>query len=54
MKDKNDHKIFIRKCTRPEANVTEIYNAIGYKHYPFDKKSVFPKQSIEKISPLTG
>lgn len=49
MKDKNDQKIFIRKCTNPEPKVTEIYNALGYKHYPFVKKSVLPETVDRKI-----
>ena len=43
IKDKDSQKIFIRKCTTPEAQVTEIYNALGYKHYPFLGKSVLPE-----------
>ena len=43
MKDKNNQKIFIRKCTSAEPKVTEIYDALGYKHYPFVKKSVVPE-----------
>ena len=43
MQDKNDKKIFIRKCSRPEPKVTEIYRALSYKHYPFMKKSVLPE-----------
>jgi len=55
IKDKNDQKIFIRKCTCPESKVTEIYNALGYKHYPFVKKSVLPEMVDRKIqSPGTG
>ena len=48
MQDKNDKKIFIRKCSRPEPKVTEIYNALGYKHYPFLKKSVLPETVSRK------
>ncbi len=40
MKDKTDQKVFIRKCTSPEPKVIENYNALGYIHYPFVKKSV--------------
>lgn len=42
MQDKNDKKIFIRICSRPEPKVTEIYYALGYKHYPFLKKFLLP------------
>jgi transposase len=51
MKDKNDQKIFIRKCTTPEPKAAEIYNALGYKHYPFVKKSVLPENVDRKIEP---
>jgi transposase len=55
IKDKNDQKIFIRKCTTPEPKAAEIYNALGYKHYPFVKKSVLPETVARKIqSPDTG
>ena len=49
MKDKSDQKIFIRKCTTPEAQVNKIYNALGYKHYPFLRKSVLPEMIDRKI-----
>jgi transposase len=48
MQDKNDKKIFIRKCSRPEPKVSEIYNALGYKHYPFLGKSVLPETVFRK------
>jgi len=51
MKDKNDQKIFIRKCTIPEPNAAEIYNALGYKHYPFVKKSVLPEKVDRNSKP---
>ncbi|MCX6259150.1 MAG: transposase, partial [Bacteroidia bacterium] len=51
MKDKNDQKIFIRKCTTPETKAAEIYNALGYKHYPFVKKSVLPEKVDRKTEP---
>ena len=51
MKDKNDQKIFIRKCTTPEPKAAEIYNALGYKHYPFFKKSVLPEKVDRKTEP---
>ncbi len=51
VKDKNEQKIFIRKCTAPEPNATEIYNALGYKHYPFVKKSVLPETVDRKTEP---
>ncbi len=51
VKDKNEQKIFIRKCTAPEPNATEIYNALGYKHNPFIKKSVLPETVDRKTEP---
>jgi len=51
VKDKNDQKIFIRKCTTPEPKAAEIYNALGYKHYPFVKKSVLPENQDRKNEP---
>ena len=51
LKDKNDQKIFIRKCTTPEPKAAEIYNALGYKHYPFFKKSVLPEKVDRKTEP---
>ena len=51
LKDKNDQKIFIRKCTTPETKAAEIYNALGYKHYPFFKKSVLPEKVDRKTEP---
>jgi len=51
IKDKNDPKIFIRKCTIPEPKAAEIYNALGYKHYPFVKKSVLPETVDRKSEP---
>ena len=51
IKDKNDQKIFIRKCTTPEPKAAEIYNALGYKHFPFVKKSVLPEKVVRKTEP---
>lgn len=53
MKDKNDQKIFIRKCTIPEPKATEIYNALGYKPYPFLRKSVLP-ETVDRKSQSLG
>lgn len=52
MQDKYDRKIYIRKCSKPEAKAREIYDALGYKHYPWIKKSVLPEKEIEKNEPL--
>jgi transposase len=48
MLDKQSRKIHIRKCTKPEPQVTEIYNALGYKYYPFIRKSVLPENENQK------
>jgi hypothetical protein len=52
MKDKNDQKLFIRKCTTPEPKTAEIYNALRYKHYLFVEKSVLPEKVDRKTEPL--
>ncbi|MHC1775301.1 MAG: IS1634 family transposase [Lentimicrobium sp.] len=46
MLDKQSRKIYIRKCTKPESQVSQIYNALGYKHYPFIRKSVLPENKM--------
>jgi len=48
MLDKQGRKILIRKCSRPEPNVREIYDAFGYKYYPFIRKSVLPENDDRK------
>ena len=45
MLDKQGRKILIRKCSKPEPNVKEIYDALGYKQYPFIKKSLPVRQT---------
>ncbi len=47
MLDKQSRKIYIRKCTKPEPQVSEIYNALGYKYYPFIRKSVLPENKMK-------
>ena len=37
-KDKNENQICIRKCSIPNAEVTEIYQAMKYKMMPFYQK----------------
>lgn len=44
MQDKNDQKIYIRKCSKPETKAREIYDALGYKHQPWIRKSVLPEK----------
>jgi hypothetical protein len=41
--NKQGRNILIRKCSKPEPNVREIYDALGYKYYPFIRKSVLPE-----------
>jgi transposase len=48
MLDKQGRKIFIRKCSKPEVQVKEIYDALGYKYYPFIRKSVLPENEHQK------
>lgn len=44
-----DEIIYIRKCTEPNEKVKQIYNALGYKNYPFVKrKSVVHKSELKK------
>src|SRR5450759_2135914 len=51
MQDKEDQKIYIRKCSKPEAKAREIYDALNYKHHPWIKKSVLPEKQIPKTEP---
>jgi transposase len=44
MQDKNDQKIYIRKCSKPETKAREIYDALGYKYQPWIRKSVLPEK----------
>jgi len=44
MQDKDDHKIYIRKCSKPQAKAREIYDALGYKYQPWIRKSVLPEK----------
>jgi transposase len=48
MLNKHGQKILIRKCSKPESNVREIYDALGYKYYPFIRKSVLPENEKQK------
>ena len=44
-----DEVIQVRRCSEPNAKVKEIYQALGYKNYPFVKrKSVVPKSELKK------
>ena len=53
MQDKNDRKIYIRKCSKPETKasvyfnkeVSEIYDALGYKYQPWIRKSLPVRQT---------
>ena len=51
MQDKDDQKIYIRKCSKPEATSCEIYDALSYKHHLWIKKSVLPEKQIQKFEP---
>lgn len=44
MQNKNDQKIYIRKCSKPETKAREIYDALGYKNQPWIRKSVLPEK----------
>ena len=48
MQDKNDRKIYIRKCSKPETKAREIYDALGYKYQPWIRKSVLPEKQFRK------
>ena len=48
MQDKNDRKIYIRKCSKPETKAREIYDALGYKYQPWIRKSVLPEKQPQK------
>lgn len=53
MNTKTGNTIRLKKCSDPEAEVREIYQALGYKDRPFwEKKSVLPKTGKEKYKPL--
>jgi len=49
MLDKDDQKIYIRKCSNPEAKAREIYDALHYKYQPWIKKSVLPEKQIKNF-----
>jgi transposase len=48
MQNKNDQKIYIRKCSKPETKAREIYDALGYKYQPWIRKSVLPEKQSQK------
>jgi len=44
-----DETITVRRCSQPQAKVKEIYQALGYRNYPFVKrKSVVHKPVLKK------
>lgn len=46
-----DETIYVRRCTDPNEKVRTIYQALGYKNYPFVKrKSVVYKSELKKKS----
>ncbi len=41
--------IYVRRCTEPNEKVKTIYQALGYRNYPFVKrKSVVHKSELKK------
>lgn len=49
METKKGDTIIVKQCSEPEAEVMEIYSALGYKDRPFwKKKSVLPKTRNQK------
>ena len=48
MQDKNDQKIYIRKCIKPETKAREIYDAWGINTNPGFENMCYPKNNIEK------
>jgi hypothetical protein len=44
-----DETIYVRRCTEPNEKVKTIYQALGYRNYPFVKrKSVVHKSELKK------
>ena len=47
--NKDDEIIYVRRCTEPNEKVKTIYQALGYRNYPFVKrKSVVHKPELKK------
>ena len=47
-----DEVIQVRRCSVPNEKVSQIYQALNYKNYPFTKrKSVVPKSEFKKKDP---
>ncbi|MFZ4546938.1 MAG: hypothetical protein ACOYN4_05875 [Bacteroidales bacterium] len=44
IQNKNDQKIYIRKCSEPETKTREIYDALVYKYQLWILKSVLPEK----------
>lgn len=52
MQTQTGKTIYLKKCSEPEAEVSEIYQALGYKDRPFwQKKSVLPKNGNPNPQP---
>jgi len=51
-----EETIYVRRCTEPNEKVKTIYQALGYRNYPFVKrKSVVHKSEFKKINlPVFG
>ena len=52
MQNEGEQKIYIRKCSKPEAKACEIYDALSFKYQPWIKKSVLPEKQIPKIETI--
>ena len=49
MKAKSGHVIYVKKCSEPEREVAQIYQALNYSDRPFwQKKSVLPESGKPK------
>ncbi len=44
MVTKEEKKIIIRKCSKPNEKVKEIYDKLGYRYQPYSSKSVLPEK----------
>jgi hypothetical protein len=54
MIDKQSRKIYFSRCAKPEPQVSEIYNAPGYKYFPVIRKSVLPENEMRNSQMFVG
>ena len=47
MQNKKGETISIKKCSEPNPQAREIYQALGYRCQPYHKKSVLPENEIK-------